>query len=281
LDDAVPGQPPGAAAREHRQEQVRPRPRHAAHASGGHWLVLFDELDVAASPYELIAIGGVLDPPTLRAAYRNGVFPWPPSDQDAAEHDTSVRRLLRKGAVPRLPGPPSSFVPWVSPQPRAVLLPHQITVPRSLRQQIRRRQWRTTVDQAFAEVVARCAARPDGTWITTAMQDGYLALHEEGGAHSVEVWEADELVGGLYGVLSGRVFSGESMFFTQSGASKAAVVDLCQRLVEGGIPLLDTQQESEHLLAMGQVLVDRTDYVQAVRQLQQPATIPDDRRSLG
>jgi leucyl/phenylalanyl-tRNA--protein transferase len=243
--------------------------------------VLFDDLDVAASPYELVAIGGVLDPPTLRAAYRNGVFPWPPSEQDANEHDKSVRRLLRKGAVPRLPGgADGSFVPWVSPQPRAVLLPHQITVPRSLRQQIRRRSWQTTVDQAFAEVISRCASRPDGTWITTAMQAGYLALHEEGDAHSVEVWDGDELVGGLYGVQSGRVFSGESMFFTQSGASKAAVVDLCGRLVEAGIVLLDTQQESEHLTAMGQVLVDRDDYVEAVRQLQQPATIPQDRRSL-
>lgn len=243
--------------------------------------MLFDELDVAASPYELIAVGGALDPPTLRAAYRNGVFPWPPSDDDAAEHDTSVRRLLRKGAVPRLPGGAGdSFIPWVSPQPRAVLLPHQVTVPRSLRQQIRRRQWQTTVDTAFAQVMARCAARPDGTWITAAMQKGYRALHEEGGAHSVEVWDGDELVGGLYGVLSGRVFSGESMFFQQSGASKAAIVDLCSRLVEAGIPLLDTQQESEHLQAMGQVLVDRGDYVEAVRQLQQPRTFPNDRRSL-
>lgn len=243
--------------------------------------MLFDELDVAASPYELVALGGALDPATLRAAYRNGVFPWPPSEQDAVDHDRSVRRLLRKGAVPRVPGgPDDSLVPWVSPQPRAVLLPHQITVPRSLRQQIRRHQWQTTVDAAFAEVMARCAVRPDGTWITTAMRTAYLALHDEGGAHSIEVWDGDNLVGGLYGVLSGRVFSGESMFFTQSGASKAAVVDLCGRLVEAGVPLLDTQQESKHLMAMGQVLVDRDDYVAAVRQLQQPATLPDDRRSV-
>ncbi|MCW2542891.1 MAG: aat [Frankiales bacterium] len=243
--------------------------------------MLFDELDVAASPYELVAVGGSLDAETLRAAYRNGVFPWPPSPDHVQAHNRSVRRLVRKGAVPQLPGTDGSLVPWVSPQPRAVLLPHRVTVPRSLRQLIRRRQWHTTLDTSFAEVVARCADRADGTWITPAMQSAYRALHEEGGAHSVEVWDGDDLVGGLYGVLSGRVFSGESMFFSQSGASKAAVVDLCHRLVEAGVPLLDTQQESEHLQAMGQVLVDRAEYVEAVRALQQPTRLPDHRRLLG
>jgi leucyl/phenylalanyl-tRNA--protein transferase len=242
--------------------------------------VLFDELDVAASPYELVAVGGQLDAATLRAAYRNGVFPWPPSADHVQAHDRSVRRLVRKGAVPQLPGPESSLVPWVSPQPRAVVLPHRLTVPRSLRQLIRRRQWHTTLDACFPEVMARCADRTDGTWITPAMQSAYLALHEEGGAHSVEVWDGDELVGGLYGVLSGRVFSGESMFFSESGASKAAVVDLCHRLVEAGVPLLDTQQESEHLQAMGQVLVDRAEYVEAVRSLQQPTRLAPGRRLL-
>jgi leucyl/phenylalanyl-tRNA--protein transferase len=243
------------------------------------WLVLFDELDVAASPYELVAVGGVLEPSTLRAAYRNGVFPWPPSEDHQATHDRAVRRMIRKGLVPALPGEPS-MVPWVSPQPRAVLLPHQLRVPRSLRQLIRRSGWQTTVDADFAQVIARCADRDDGTWITPGMQAAYLALHQQGGAHSLEVWDDERLVGGLYGVLSGRVFSGESMFFVESGASKAAVVDLCQRLVEAGVALLDTQQASDHLAAMGQVLVDRREYVDAVRSLQQPVQLPTDRRAL-
>jgi leucyl/phenylalanyl-tRNA--protein transferase len=235
--------------------------------------VLFDELDVAAAPRELVALGGTLDPDTLRAAYRNGVFPWPPSDADARAHDRAVRRLARRGVVPVLPGtgPDDHLVPWVSPQPRAVLLTEQLRVPRTVRQLLRRRGWETTVDADFAQVLARCADRADGTWITAAMRAGYLALHAEGGAHSLEVWDGDRLVGGLYGVLSGRVFSGESMFHAESGASKVAVVALCDRLVEAGVPLLDTQQESEHLLAMGQVLVDRGEYVRAVRSLQQPA----------
>ncbi len=241
---------------------------------------LFDELDVATAPRELVALGGVIDPPTLRAAYRNGVFPWPPSAGEVARHERVVRRLARRGEVPVLPGTAEGLlVPWVSPHPRAVLLTHRATVPRSVRQLLRRTCWETTLDACFDEVVARCADRPDGTWVTTAMRAGYSALHREGGAHSVEVWDGDRLVGGLYGVLSGRVFSGESMFFVTSGASKVAVADLVARLVEADVPLLDTQQESAHLAAMGQVLVHRTEYVTAVRALQGDAVLlPDDRR---
>ena len=244
--------------------------------------VLFDDLDVAAAPRELIALGGVLDPPTLRAAYRNGVFPWPPSQDHAVTHERSVRRLARKGAVPVLPGTPEGpLVPWVSPHPRAVLLTHRLAVPRSLRQLIRRKGWETTVDAAFEQVLARCADRSEGTWITADMKRAYLGLHEQGGAHSLEVWEGDRMVGGLYGVLTGRVFSGESMFFLESGASKVAVVDLCHRLVEADVPILDTQQESEHLVAMGQVLVHRKEYVETVRALRdQPAVLPRERRLL-
>jgi leucyl/phenylalanyl-tRNA--protein transferase len=242
----------------------------------------FDELDVAGAPRELVALGGRLDPETLRAAYRNGVFPWPPSVADAPAHDKQVRRLARRGDVPLLPGTPEGpLVPWVSPHPRAVLLTAQVSVPRSLRRLVRRTGWETTGDACVDEVVRRCADRPDGTWITPAMQEAYGGLHRAGGAHSVEVWDGERLVGGLYGVLSGRVFSGESMFFAESGASKAAVVDLCRRLAEAGVPLLDTQQESEHLVAMGQVLVNRWEYVDVVRSLQgTQALLPAERRQL-
>jgi leucyl/phenylalanyl-tRNA--protein transferase len=242
----------------------------------------FDALDVAASPRELVALGGVLDAVTLRAAYRNGVFPWPASVEDAAAHDRAVRRLARRGQVPVLPGTPDGpLVPWVSPQPRAVLLTSEVSVPRTLRRLLRRTGWETTLDARFEEVLARCADRPDGTWITPTMTRAYTQLHREGGAHSVEVWDGERLVGGLYGVLSGRVFSGESMFFVESGASKAAVLDLCRRLAEAGVQVLDTQQESEHLTAMGQVLVDRAEYVAVVRALQaEAAELPRGRRAV-
>ena len=242
--------------------------------------MLFDDLDVAAAPRELVAVGGVLDPATLRAAYRNGVFPWPPSPEHAAAHERQVRKLVRRGAVPVLPGtPPGPLVPWMSPHPRAVLLTQRLSVPKSVRQLMRRCGWETTVDVAFEEVLERCSDRSEGTWITAAMKAAYTALHREGGAHSLEVWAGDRLVGGLYGVLSGRVFSGESMFFLESGASKVAVVDLCRRLVEADVPILDTQQESEHLLAMGQVLAHRAEYVGTVRALRdQPTAIGLGRR---
>ena len=237
-------------------------------------------MDVAACPRELVALGGVLDVPTLTAAYRNGVFPWPASTQEAASPDRAMRRLARRRAVPLLDGTPEGpLVPWVSPQPRAVLLPHQLSVPRTVRQLLRRTGWDTTLDQAFEQVLARCADRTEGTWITGAMQAGYVGLHRAGVAHSLEVWDDDRLVGGLYGVQCGQVFSGESMFFLETGASKVAVVDLCSRMREAGAQVLDTQQESEHLLAMGQVVVDRGEYVDAVRALRdRPAHLAVDRR---
>ena len=149
-----------------------------------------------------------------------------------------------------------------------------------MRQRLRRSGWETTVDAAFGRVIAGCAAR-DETWISPTMTAAYLALHAAGGAHSLEVWDGDRLVGGLYGVLTGRVFSGESMFFVESGASKVALADLCRRLVEADVPVLDTQQQSDHLLAMGQVLVHRKEYVETVKALRdQRAVIPRERRLL-
>jgi len=238
----------------------------------------FEGLDVVGSRRDLVALGGELEPATLRAAYRAGCFPWPPSGRDAAALERSARRLLRTGAVPALPGPRSS-VPWCSPEPRAVLLPDDLRVSRSLRRRLRDCGWHTTVDAAFGQVVAGCAQARAETWITGAVQEGYLALHREGGAHSLEVWDGEQLVGGLYGVLTGRVFSGESMFHLRTDASKVALVDLVDRMREGGVVLLDTQQETEHMTSLGQVLVARHDYVAAVRALRdRPASLAVDRR---
>ena len=228
----------------------------------------FDTMDVAAQPRELVAVGGELTPDLLRAAYRNGVFPWPASPEDEKRQDKELRRLVRRGEVLQLPGtPPGPLVPWVSPHPRALVLTHQLSVPKTVRQLIRRTGWRVTLDAAFDQVLLACSNR-DSTWISPEMQLAYSRLHAEGGAHSVEVWDGSRLVGGLYGVLSGRVFSGESMFFVESGASKVAVVHLAERLAAADVPILDTQQESEHLRAMGQVLVHRGEYVDVVRSLQ-------------
>jgi len=242
----------------------------------------FDALDVVGARRDLVALGGALEPATLRAAYRAGCFPWPPSGRDAGALERSARRLVRSGAVPALHGPPAgrrALVPWCSPEPRAVLRPADLRVSRSLRRRLRGCGWHTTVDAAFARVVEECARARDETWITPGMQAGYLALHRAGGAHSLEVWDGDRLVGGLYGVRTGRVFSGESMFHLETDASKVALVDLVDRMAEGGLTLLDTQQETEHMTSLGQVLVARQDYVRAVRALRDlPAALAPDRR---
>ncbi|MCU1691302.1 MAG: aat [Frankiales bacterium] len=238
----------------------------------------FEALDVVGAPLELVALGGTLEPDTLQAAYRTGCFPWPASGSDERALTRQVRRLARNRRVPVLDGD-DGLVPWCSPHPRAVLLTDRMTVPRSVRQLLRRSSWTTTLDVAFDQVLAGCAAREE-TWINARMREAYGQLHRRGLAHSVEVWDGDRLVGGLYGVLTGRVFSGESMFHVVSGASKVALVDLCLRLREAGVLVLDTQQESDHLAALGQVLVSREEYVGAVRALRDsPAVLPPGRRA--
>lgn len=235
----------------------------------------FAELDVAGAPRSLVALGGTLDAGTLVSAYRAGVFPWP-SDDPRSER--AARRLVRTGRVPRLPGE-DGLVPWCSPDPRAVLLPDQVVVSRSLRQRLRRAGWTATVDTAFDAVVAGCADRAEGTWITRRMREAYGELHAAGGAHSVEVWDGEALVGGLYGVLVGQVFCGESMFHRASDASKVALVELCSRLLEAGVRVVDVQEETEHLSSLGQVLVHRTDYLQVLAALRdRPAVLTTDRR---
>jgi leucyl/phenylalanyl-tRNA--protein transferase len=162
-----------------------------------------------------------------------------------------------------------------------VLLPDRVVVSRSLRRTLRRSGWETTVDTAFTEVVAQCAAPAPGredTWITGRMRSAYQALHEAGGAHSVEVWDGDRLVGGLYGVLTGQVFSGESMFHRAPDASKVAVVDLCERLVTAGVLVVDTQQPTQHMASMGQLLIHRDEYLTALAVLRdRPARLAGNR----
>jgi len=134
------------------------------------------------------------------------------------------------------------------------------------------------MDAAFNEVLAGCADR-DGTWISPAMQQAYAKLHRAGVAHSLEVWADRRLVGGLYGVLTGRVFAGESMFHRVSDASKVAVVDLCHRLVQAGVVVIDTEQESEHMEHLGQIPLSREQYVGLVRRLRdQHVELATDRR---
>jgi leucyl/phenylalanyl-tRNA---protein transferase len=184
----------------------------------------------------LVAAGGDLEPSTLIAAYRRGIFPWPAEGLD---------RLC-----------------W-SPDPRAVIPLDALHVSRRLGQTLRQRRFRVTVDADFAAVIAGCANRgEDETWITPALRAAYERLHALGWAHSVEVWTLDgELAGGLYGVSIGGLFSAESMFHRVTDASKIALVALMQQCRASGVALLDVQLPSDHLVSMGAVTVPRADYL--------------------
>jgi leucyl/phenylalanyl-tRNA--protein transferase len=185
----------------------------------------------------VVGVGADLSPSTLVDAYRRGIFPWP--------H----------------PGVP---LPWFSPDPRGVLYLDEVRVSRSLRQRLRRSGWTTTVDAAFRAVVDGCAkGRGDvGTWISPAMGRAYGRLHDLGWAHSVEVWDGDRLVGGLYGVQVGGVFTGESMFHREDDASKVALVDLAARFHAAGGRLLDVQLTTDHLRSLGARDLERERYLE-------------------
>jgi leucyl/phenylalanyl-tRNA---protein transferase len=192
---------------------------------------------------DLIGFGADLAPATLVDAYRRGIFPWP--------HQ----------------GTP---LPWFSPDPRGVMTAASLHVARSLTRTLRRCGWTTTVDADFAGVVAGCAARGgEGTWITAEMVRAYQRLHELGWAHSVEVWEGHELVGGIYGVQIGAVFTGESMFHRRTDASKAALVDLLDRFTTAGGSLLDVQLLTPHLATLGAYEVPRSVFLAELRSLGQ------------
>lgn len=154
---------------------------------------------------------------------------------------------------------------WFSPDPRCIFPLDRFHVPRSVRQTIRRGKFTVRVDAAFDAVIAACADRPEGTWISADIVRVYRALHRHGYAHSVEAWHEGRLAGGLYGVALGGAFFGESMFTRVSDASKVALVALVERLRERGFVLLDTQWWTPHLGRFGAVEIPRRTYLQKLR----------------
>jgi len=190
----------------------------------------------------LLALGADLEPSTLVAAYRAGIFPWPGDD-----------------------GP----LPWFSPNPRGVLPLDHFRCSRSLRQRLRRCGWEATVDADFAAVIGACAQRLSGesTWISDDMRSAYLRLHELGWAHSVEIWHEDRLVGGCYGMLLGGVFTGESMFHHETDASKVALFELLTRLQEAGGSLVDVQMLTGHLSSLGAIAIHRSLFLELLHEI--------------
>ena len=188
-------------------------------------------------PNGLLCAGGQLGPEILLSAYSQGIFPWFDDDQP---------------------------ILWWSPDPRMVIEIESFEASRSVRKLIRRGGFNFSLDVAFEQVIAGCAAprRDDaGTWITHEMQSAYLRLHHLGFAHSVEVWQESTLVGGLYGVAIGSQFFGESMFSKASNASKAALAILVEQLRRWGFALIDCQVANPHLESLGAIQIQRSDFL--------------------
>jgi leucyl/phenylalanyl-tRNA---protein transferase len=187
-----------------------------------------------AEPDGLLAVGGDLSTERLLLAYNSGIFPW-------------------------YNEPP---ILWYSPAERFVLYPDELKVTKSMRQVLRSNKFDVTIDQCFEDVINACSLAPrpsqDGTWINDDMKKAYIELHKKGYASSVEVWEQGRLVGGLYGVVVGNVFCGESMFSKVSNASKTALIHLCNT---GLYTLVDCQLHTNHLESMGAKMINRREYL--------------------
>ncbi len=211
-------------------------------------------------PNGLLAAGGDLRPERLLAAYQAGIFPWYEAGQP---------------------------ILWWSPDPRCVLMPGELRVARRLARQLRTTHYEVTFDRAFADVIDACAAprrSQRGTWITAEMRDAYHVLHGMGWAHSVEVWDDLQLVGGVYGVCIGRAFFGESMFSASPNTSKMALVALTRHMLAEGIEILDCQLVSPHLLSLGAILMPRAQFINRLGQIctipVQAADWPTERRKI-
>lgn len=196
------------------------------------WFPEVDEADESG----LIAIGGDLSVERLKLAYSKGIFPW-----------FNEEPIL-----------------WWSPDPRMILFPGQMIVSHSLRQVIRRNEFEIRFDTQFEQVIKACAVTPrndeDGTWITDSMVKAYLKLHKAGLAHSVEAFQGDKLVGGLYGIAIGKAFFGESMFHILPNASKVALYKLSMKLAEWDYRIIDAQVYTNHLESLGGELLPRSKY---------------------
>jgi leucyl/phenylalanyl-tRNA--protein transferase len=193
-------------------------------------------------PDGLLAAGGDLSPQRLLYAYEHGIFPWYDDGQP---------------------------ILWWSPDPRCVIRPHEFHVSRRLRRSLIRSNFKVSFNLSFGEVISACAedrVGQQGTWITDDMTDAYTHLHDEGWAHSVEIWQQQRLVGGLYGLAIGRAFFGESMFSRQTNASKTAMLALCQQMVLHDFEILDCQVESPHLVSLGATLVARNKFAAILRR---------------
>ena len=212
-----------------------------------------------ASPEGLLCVGGQLTTEWLCDAYRHGIFPWP----IFAEQEPLA---------------------WWSPDPRAILELHQFHAPQRLRRTARSGKFSVTLNHDFTAVITGCAtaqSRATNTWLTPSMIAAYIELHEAGYAHSVEVWQRDELAGGIYGVAIGAMFAAESKFYTQRDASKLALLALVEHLQQRNYSLLDIQQMTDHSKRFGATEIPRSVFMRRLATaVDRPVTMGDHLESL-
>lgn len=203
----------------------------------------FPEVETALrEPDGLLAAGGDLSQERLLTAYAAGIFPWYEDGQP---------------------------ILWWSPDPRCILVPEEFHVSRRFARYVRNSSLTLSCNRHFGKVIRACAGArkyQHGTWITQAIREAFLELHAAGWAHSVEVWDERELVGGIYGLSIGRVFFGESMFSHRDNASKFAMLGLCSILAQNGFKLLDCQVLSQHLLSLGARAIPRQDFTALLQE---------------
>lgn len=192
----------------------------------------------------LLAVGGDYAPDRLLSAYASGIFPWPVAE--------------------------GQRITWFSPDPRFVLKAEDLHIPKSLVKTLRKNLFDYRVDKAFREVITACASVPrpgqDGTWITSALIEGYCELNRLGYAHSFEAWQDDKLVGGFYGVALGKCFFGESMFARVPDASKCVFATYAKWMFDNGIPWIDCQAYTDHLARFGAKNIPRAEYLKLLAE---------------
>jgi leucyl/phenylalanyl-tRNA---protein transferase len=231
-------------------------------------LTPWTDLSLANAPADgPVAFRDDLSPHTLLEAYRNGLYPFPAeTDERRLLHEISFEAAIAGGRVKVLgdTGNPYS-VAWWSPDPRPVIAVGRTRVQRSLRQQLRKVNWTTTLDACFERVVNHCRLGREPRWLTDELLGSLCRLHESGHAHSVEVWDGNELIGGTFGVRVGGVFSADSQFNLRSGAAKVAVADLVRRFGESGGIAVDVQHDGDHARLLGARPVPRSRYLELLR----------------
>ncbi|MFI9359534.1 leucyl/phenylalanyl-tRNA--protein transferase [Kitasatospora sp. NPDC053057] len=238
----------------------------------------FEALDLRlASGERPVAFGGELGPEQLLTAYRHGLFPLPAADEYASAYNEAVHgEAVEAGEVALLPGAEDPYaLAWWSPDPRPVLRPGGVRLPRRLARRLRgAAKWFTTADAAFGAVLTACAEGRQPIWLTEELRTALVELNLRGAAHSVEVWEGEELIGGVFGVAVWPVLSLDSMFHRRPDAARVAIADLGARFGAVGGRLLDAQWDGPYVRSLGAVPMARSRYLAELAGAPAAGTLP-------